>query len=383
MLVLILCSRLVVQGAPPFLVVYANAAYATLTGIECHTVIGKPISVLVSIPDPTSGGGEALSTRDSSLLHIQDTSRPEGSSQDNDTQGRATAEEAGRGMDVDMNLEHLVATCGSGKYHMINVATKPKILGRNITVVHQDTRPTSMENHKTGASCSSRGDQYSHSSMIPSMGGHMVFATCRMGVSPVVSSHNAMDYAVVTDAVATDKDQEVSHHRHHHGESTTGKHHSLKRGDGGASTILTSSSKRRKHHHHDEQLLSSRAHHRSMLMMKDANRRITQQSTISHFVIQLELADAGTASREQHSAGSLSSATTSTKVEARLYGLTKAEVKRRRLAMNGDAAVGEEVVAPRDVNEPPPRPPQQDAPQDESDAESVDSDPKEPVAAIG
>lgn len=378
--------RLVVQGAPPFVVVYANAAYASLTGIECHAVIGKPIAALLSIPESTSGDGEAVSTRDSSPSLTQDASRPEGPSQGIEAHGHAAAVEAGRAraasvLDVDMSLERLIAKSGFGNYHTINVKTKPAIVGRDVTVVHQDTQP--LNQCKVGTSSSSRGDQGSHTSSIPSVCGNKVFATCRMGVSPVVSSPNAMDdYTVVTD-----RDQETHHHHHHHGGSTSEKHHSLKRGEGGASSN-PAHAKRRKHHHHsghDEQSLPSPAFNRSMLMMTDANRRITQR-TVSHFVIQLELVDS--VSAEQVNAGSLSSATNSTKVEARLYGLTTAEAKRRRIAMNGDAVLAE--AAPRDAaasHELPP-PQQQDVAQrqavgGEIDDESEDSDTVVPVVACG
>ena len=85
---------MVVQSAPPFLVVHVNAQYSGLTGIDSHHAIGKPIQVFLSIPDPKTsalfeaaaahaesmaGDVEAMSSvSGNSVLNFRNRSRPSG-----------------------------------------------------------------------------------------------------------------------------------------------------------------------------------------------------------------------------------------------------------------------------------------------------------------
>lgn len=56
--------RIVIQAGPPFLVVHTNAAYSRLSGIDSHTVVGKTISSLLSMPE---AGTLPLNTRADSI----------------------------------------------------------------------------------------------------------------------------------------------------------------------------------------------------------------------------------------------------------------------------------------------------------------------------
>lgn len=138
-------TRIVVNASPPFLVVHTNAAYCRLSGIDSHAVIGKPISSLLSIPDP-----QTLEGVKAKHLFPQETPRPEdadefGSSTENARQastqddiivlshaelreGLTAAEAAGRARAAasqEDSVERLVATSGFGRYNIINLSAKP------------------------------------------------------------------------------------------------------------------------------------------------------------------------------------------------------------------------------------------------------------------
>lgn len=106
----------------------------------------------------------------------------------------------------EMNIERLVAACGFGRVHLLNVTSKAhRMLGRNVTFI-PEARGTGDQTKRDGES---------QGSSIPSMDGPFEFVTCRTGVSPVISSANAVD----SSAVVTDQEQNKRrkhHHYHHH-----------------------------------------------------------------------------------------------------------------------------------------------------------------------
>jgi hypothetical protein len=158
-----------------------------------------------------------------------------------------------------------------------------------------------------------------------------------MCVSPVVSSPEAFNVAVVTD-----KDQDSHHHK----------------------------SKRRKHHHHGESQQSTNLghhqHRRNFLMREVSMHR--KRHLITHYVIQLEPFE-GT----QKKIGGLEShSSTSTTVEAHILGLTKSELRRQRMRATTH------MTATADGTDQSPH-----GDEDDDEMESESSEPREPVTAIG
>ena len=307
--------------------------------------MGKPISALLSIPDQDVLA-EAASLENSTMAHEKS---PEKESKDqNDTPRFDTqnggddggghtyvaAEAAGRARaaasqeDItDMCLERLVAASGFGRFHLIHVLAKPHhMVGRNVTV----KKPAGGGQEMRGAE-----ERSNNSSISSGFEGAYQMVTCSMGVSPVVSSPEVFNAAVVTD-----KDQDTHHHK----------------------------AKRRKHHHHGDSQQSASGHHqhrRNFLMREVSMNR--KRHLITHYVIQLEPFE-GTLRRNL---GSQSS--TSTTVEAHIMGLTKSELRSQRMTHQAGTA-------------PPPEGhdhPQDDAGDNDELGSESSGEPREPVTAIG
>jgi hypothetical protein len=332
--------RIVIKAGPPFLVVYTNAAYSRLSGIDSHLAVGKPISTLLSIPDQHSLAGQdagakspqvenstvavATASERNNDPHVEDQSANGATS----SRTHLAAEAAGRARatsaedNTEMGLERLVAASGYGKYHAINVLSKPHhMLGRNVTVANPPAtgKQRSHEEGSNGSSITSSHD------------GPNLFVTSNMSVSPVVSSPEAFDVAVVTD-----KDQDIQHHK----------------------------TKRRKHHHHTESQQSPTTghhQHRRIYMMREPSTH-RKRHLITHYVIQLEQFDATTGKF-----GNASQSSTSTTAEAHILGMTKSELRRLRLRTSSAAMP----------------PPENDNDSDDDEMESGSTDPKGAVTAIG
>ena len=238
--------RMVVQSAPPFLVVHVNAQYSGLTGIDSHHAIGKPIHVFLSIPDPQTlaffdaaavhaesmaGDAEVMSSvsGNSSLTnsangravgHIEKSQRNEASGGDNVPEHQSetlpihldsnanhfshTRYNAFGDERFDINLERLVAMSGFGHYHIIQVSAKAHhMLGRNVTVIRENmgaggSRQPPRLNANPNRDGGSRGEN------IFSGDTHYHTIPCRMAVSPVTSSPNAfIDHG----SIVTEQDQ--------------------------------------------------------------------------------------------------------------------------------------------------------------------------------
>lgn len=131
-----------VKATPPFLVVYTNAAYCRLSGIDAHTVVGKPISSLLSMPDPETLA-EVAHQRHQLIQEESEVNSgvlPDEKEKEDDhniaqkeeateTQGLSAAEAAGRARaaaSLEDSIERLIATSGFGRWNIINVtAMKP------------------------------------------------------------------------------------------------------------------------------------------------------------------------------------------------------------------------------------------------------------------
>jgi hypothetical protein len=208
----VLLYSIVIQAAPPFLVVHANAAYSRLTGVDAHAAIGKPISSLMSIADNEKVGAgtsyqETLLERSGILqgsAQVAGLERTNHNARDHTAAvaaGRANA--ASLGIDQsDICLERLLAACGFGRYHIVQVAGKQhQLLGRNVTVV-QPPGQAGLDNHREEGS-------HGNSSITSNNDCPMNSIVCRMGVSPIVSCLDPNP-----DAAAVITDREMDNHPH-------------------------------------------------------------------------------------------------------------------------------------------------------------------------
>jgi hypothetical protein len=337
---LLICAfpfSIAIKAGPPFLVVYTNAAYSRLSGIDC--AIGTPLASLLSVPDPDTlakigNGNEGPSTETLTVgvENVCESGHQEKHGpfenemkNENGSAGSQThfAADASQEDPTEMGLERLVAASGFGRCHVIHVSAKPDhMLGRNVTVMKQvNTNGTEMMSTEEGMS--------NGSSTTTGYDGPYHVVPCSMGVSPVVSSPEAF-----TAAVATDKDN------HHH------------------------KTKRRKHHHHSDSQQSNATHHqhrRNNLMREVSVHR--KRHLITHYVIQLELYEG--AFRKFGGLESHSSISTRER-------LTKSELRHQRTrgpALQAQTEDGSDRLRDDEDND------------DEMESES--SEPREPVAAIG
>jgi hypothetical protein len=267
-------AKLVIKASPPFTVIYTNAAYSRLSGIDSHNAVGNPITTLLSLP-----------TQQLSQLNFQKDNQqsPENSTEKATTQNQnsngmnndqdhnnaatdsnnnhAAAEAAGRARaatskndDTEAGIEKLVAASGYNKLNKVNI--RHQMLGRNVKVYK------SKRNEEEG----SNGSSISSSSDSP----HNVVA-CTMSISPIVSIPETYNAAIVPDKGDHHKDNSHQH-----------------------------KSKRRKHHHHN------------------------QRQVVSHYVIQLEACDDDLI---KHEAEKESQASLSTKGELRQQRVKETTMK--------------------------------------------------------
>jgi hypothetical protein len=254
--------RIIIQAAPPFLVVHTNAAYSRLTGMDSHTVVGKPISSLLSIMDQVETSTIACSTevhQDEHSCSIDDAAE--------NTQlvaaaaaGRARAE-ASLQDTVKIGLHRLVVSSGFGRLHKVQVAAKPhQMVGRNVTIIKDATAAPS--GGTVLSTCG--GEAGSNNTTLPSSFDERTDqVACQISIAPVVSASSVMD------ASTEGKKEVYVHHRRH-----------------------------------------------------------LHRQLVTHYVLQLEELEGKSVKNDD----SLSS--NSTSVEARLLGLTKAELQNQCLAAN-------------------------------------------------
>mmetsp|Transcript_52357 Transcript_52357/g.126675 ORF Transcript_52357/g.126675 Transcript_52357/m.126675 type:complete len:1127 (+) Transcript_52357:212-3592(+) len=306
--------RLVAKAEPPFLVVYTNAAYSRLSGIDSHSAVGKPISTLLSILDQyelsqldvendLSASQESPSKRLAKDPENRDRDVSSNVGDDREhyvaaaAAGRAAALAAPTGDASSIGIDTLVVNSGFGRLNLVTVRSKMHhMVGRNIKVLKSTApvkkNPGREEGSNDGSSITSNFDGPLHS------------VACTMCVSPVVSSPEA--YHVVTD-----KDQSSHHHKNKRSEKDHDSHQHK--------------NKRRKHHHHPHFETSQHVHlpHRHPHMMKEIAIHHRPQ-LVSHYVIELEPYD-----KDRANAGMMESST-SASFEARKLGLSKTELAHQR-----------------------------------------------------
>ncbi|KAG7372114.1 hypothetical protein IV203_018257 [Nitzschia inconspicua] len=314
--------RLVVKAGPPFLVVYTNASYCRLSGIDSHIAVGKPVTNLLSLPDLNElsqldvenvPGVTEMSTKEAQgdrKAEINSSPAAQGSqdhldrTQDHSAAaaaGRARAAASSREDNQEIGLEPLIAASGFGRLQIINVRAKPHhMVGRNIKVIK--TAIGQRRNHEEGSNAGS--------SITSSYDGPQHFVPCTMSISPVVSLPDAYNEIVVTDKEKSDTSY---HHKHKRFEK-----------DNESNPIIKS--KRRKQHHHHQHGEDFFQHHsvRTNHPMKEVSKH---HHLITHYVIQLEPFDG-----DFRNFGTLESqSSASTSVEAQMMGMTQAEVRRNRM----------------------------------------------------
>lgn len=280
--------------------VHTNAAFSRLTGIDSHAVIGKPVSNVLIMPDDGAPQSQASN---------QDSESNGGNSvagEPSETAGElAVAAAAGRARASMQNrkavgLERLVASSGFGHLNLVHVRAKNHhMVGKNVTVVGQGA--------KEGQNQENREERSNDTSISSSIDRATSSVKCRSSIAPVVTAVSWADYGVVTDR----------------------------------DTATHPMAKRRKQ--------EPPVHHKYPIPQKeiDANRKAAPHQIITHYVIQLHPFDEESGKRE--SEASLSS--NSTSVEARLLGLSKAQLQQQRMSV-GQGPLEESEEAAEDMSEP-------------------------------
>jgi hypothetical protein len=328
--------RLVVKADPPFLVVYTNAAYCRLSGIDSHKVVGKPITSLMAVPDQydLSQLGFEKEFLPPLANSIEEPTNAEfdrklAASLHRDEEDVATtalsaenlvaAEVAGRARAANsmedstgVGLERLVSACGFSRLHVIKVRSQPHhMLGRNIKILKaKQPLKRSQEDGSNGSSISSIYDGPYH------------FVACSMSISPVVSSSEVYNAAVVTDSGKADN---LSHkHRRSEQEHDHNNQHKAKR---------------RKHHYHYHQYGEPHQHENNLDRASHCPKELPNQRRrhlISHYVIQLEPFDGHALKFGAQESQSSTSAT----VGADIIGQSKSErSQHQRTTTSGAAGV--------------------------------------------
>lgn len=265
-------------------------------------MVGGPITNLLSVPD-------ASTTINTPLDDDQQASQaPSADASTSAPSNLAAAAAAGRARASQQNslsvgIERLVAASGFGKLHVIHAHGKPQHLLGNVSIPDGSAR--------------NRDEGSNDTSLTGSENSRALTIVCRSSIAPVVSASVAIDSMVVSD-------KEMSHPK----------------------------AKRRKTHGSGEQ----EAHRKHSQSAKDTAcfRKHHGRQTITHYVIQLQPQE----SFKDGSEGSLSSGSTS--VEARLLGLTKAQLYGQRKAVGSgigqdemmDDATEEDAVASESTKEP-------------------------------
>jgi hypothetical protein len=285
-------------------VVYTNAAYSRLSGIDSHHAVGKSITSLLAVPEENNSSGVDNNGNDGPQADTAAGSQnlqPAGGEQPpnppgGDDQTYLAAEAAGRARaeatqedKADMCLERLIAASGFGQIQEVSLLSKShQMVGHDVTV-------TSNGAKIAGKSADDNSNESSISSS-PFESGPTEIMACNMAISPVVSSPEAF---TVSTTVTDNDHQESRHHK----------------------------SKRRKQHHHEEAVQQSGGQHhhhpRSVTLREISLHR--KRHLITHFVIQLEPQenDGNFGNLEMHSASS-------TTAEAHVLGMTKSELRRMR-----------------------------------------------------
>ena len=286
-------AKLVVKSSPSLTVIYANAAYIRLSGIDSHSAVGNHITSFLSLPSQQLSKpdyAEKKPSPENSTVKVNQAEKFQGTTDHNeiatDSKNHFAVEAAGRARavaSIDDNitdeLEKLIVASGYGKLIKVNVRCKPhNMLGCNVKVFK------SMVSMKRNQEAGSDG-----SSLTSSFDGPYDFVACTMTISPVVSSPDIY----MTNTQVTTKERKGENHQN------------KARRNEKETEVHQQKSKRRKHHHTMNEIIHNR-----------------KRQVISHFVIQLKPHE-GDPKHDDAERGSHS--TLSSGVEAGVLGSTKTE----------------------------------------------------------
>ena len=323
--------RIVIKSTVPFLVVHANAAFARLTGIDSHKVVGKPISYVLSLPNEVLGSSDIHNEQASTYAAAPDTAT--GRQRTNNHRG--TRRHGPRHQDT---LERLVAASGYGRLHLVHVTSKRSQLVGKSVAFHKE-RPSSVAQSVSGGR--HREERAApvapdHQLIIRAAKDHSVSSdtstckqalSCRASIAPIVSEVSGLSHD--SHAVGDDENESKRRKLSPSVESSTGTTGPARRGvSAGTSHEEKESSsvtKRRKLQSATTESLGTRG---SMM----AATKEQQQQVIAHFVIQLELGDR----KHQQHVGSVESLSShSISVEAQLLNTSKQEALHERAVTRG------------------------------------------------
>ena len=291
-------AKLVVKSNPSLTVIYTNAAYSRLSGIDSHSAMGNPITSFLSLPNRQTSQMEYQiedPLQNNSTVKVNQTGNFDKMNEDNQvansSKNHVAAEAAGRaraaascGDNIPHDLENLIVACGNGKLNRINIRCKPhKMLGRKVKVFKS---MVPMKRNQDEGSISS--------SITSSYDGPYNFVACNMSISPVISSPE-----IYANTTTTTKDKKLENH------------HSKSKRNEKEQDSHQQKSKRRKHLHTMNEVIHNR-----------------KRQVISHYVIQLEPHEADL-TKNNSERGSHSSV--STGIEARMLGLAKVEARQQRV----------------------------------------------------
>lgn len=164
-------NSILVQGAPPFLVIHTNAAYCRLTGIDAHLVVGKAVNELLSVANEVSRRIEEQETK-------KDENGVEATPMELEIAEASGRAEADREEKLELTLDRLIASSGFGELQVVQANRQAhKMLGKSVSVVNDSTQRDEESNN---TSLTSRSDCNNDLLLDP--------VTCRISVAPVVST---------------------------------------------------------------------------------------------------------------------------------------------------------------------------------------------------
>ena len=155
--------RIIVQSAPPFLVVHTNAALGRMTGIDSHYMVGHPIASIVNYHEKqntTEKNENAETPRDAAQV---------------------TARRV-------VTIQRLIAASGFGRLHCVTLnASTNSLVGRNVTIFgnHDLTRQHSksdVDSNDTSLSTYESGSKR---------------ILCVASISPIISTASAVGLRMV------------------------------------------------------------------------------------------------------------------------------------------------------------------------------------------
>jgi hypothetical protein len=187
----------VIQAASPYLIVHANAAFTRLTGIQSHTIVGKPVecAFCVSSTDEGAGRGRQRQGDDSSsasehpqtseahdsvvnaLSHCMKTSQ-------------ATPLDASRART--QALEQLITVCGNSRPQDILVATNSHLLlGQDLTIMtNGQENSNDFATLRVGDSIDGDVEKGNNESLDP----RTRQIRCKVSIMPVVSASRSIHF---------------------------------------------------------------------------------------------------------------------------------------------------------------------------------------------